>query len=74
MALPVTIYKETIQLSDLDRGIYETLQATVARHPSETEERLMGSVAWSMSNTEGNLYLRDSSETLVSAPKRYEQG
>lgn len=42
MALPVTIYKATIQLADLDRGIYETLQTTVARHPSETEERLVG--------------------------------
>ena len=42
MALPVTIYKATIQLADLDRGLYETLQATVARHPSETEERLIG--------------------------------
>jgi len=41
MALPSTIYKTTIQLSDVDRGVYETLQATVARHPSETEERLV---------------------------------
>lgn len=41
MALPSTIYKASIQLSDIDRGIYETLQATVARHPSETEERLV---------------------------------
>ena len=41
MALPATIYKATINLSDLDRGIYETLTATVAQHPSETEERLV---------------------------------
>lgn len=41
MALPSTIYKATIQLSDIDRGCYETLQATVAQHPSETEERLV---------------------------------
>lgn len=41
MALPSTIYKATIQLSDIDRGRYETLAATVARHPSETEERLV---------------------------------
>lgn len=41
MALPSTIHKASIQLSDVDRGIYETLQATVARHPSETEERLV---------------------------------
>jgi uncharacterized protein YaeQ len=41
MALPSTIYRVTIQLADVDRGVYETLQATVARHPSETEERLV---------------------------------
>ena len=41
MALPSTIYRVNIQLSDVDRGIYSSLQATVARHPSETEERLV---------------------------------
>jgi uncharacterized protein YaeQ len=41
MALPSTVYKASIQLSDVDRGVYETLQTTVARHPSETEERLV---------------------------------
>lgn len=41
MALPSTVYRVTIQLSDIDRGVYETLQTTVARHPSETEERLV---------------------------------
>jgi uncharacterized protein YaeQ len=41
MALPSTIYRVTIQLSDVDRGVYESLQVTVARHPSETEERLV---------------------------------
>ena len=41
MALPSTVYKASIQLSDVDRGVYETLQATVAQHPSETAERLV---------------------------------
>jgi uncharacterized protein YaeQ len=41
MALPATIYKASIALADLDRSRYETLTATVARHPSETEERLV---------------------------------
>lgn len=40
MALPATIYRASIQLSDVDRSIYESVQTTVARHPSETEERL----------------------------------
>lgn len=30
-----------MQLSDVDREVYESLQVTVARHPSETEERLV---------------------------------
>ena len=41
MALPSTVYRVNIQLSDVDRGFYESLQTTVARHPSETEERLV---------------------------------
>lgn len=41
MALPSTIYRVAIQLSDVDRGVYETLQTTAARHPSETEDRLV---------------------------------
>lgn len=41
MALPSTIYRAQIQLSHIDRGIYETIQTTVAQHPSETEERLV---------------------------------
>lgn len=41
MALPSTIYRVTIELSDLDRTVFETLQVTAAQHPSETEERLV---------------------------------
>lgn len=41
MALPATIYRVVIDLSDLDRGCYARLEATVARHPSETAERLV---------------------------------
>lgn len=41
MALPSTIYRASVQLSDLDRQIYEQLQTTIAQHPSETAERLV---------------------------------
>lgn len=41
MALPATIYRVSIQLSDADRNRYYNLQTTVARHPSETAERLV---------------------------------
>ena len=40
MALQATTYKVEINLTDLDRGVYQLLRFTVARHPSETEERL----------------------------------
>lgn len=40
MALQATPYKIELNLTDLDRGVYDTLRFTVARHPSETEERL----------------------------------
>ena len=40
MALQATPYKVEMNLTDLDRNVYENLRFTVARHPSETEERL----------------------------------
>lgn len=44
MALPSKIYRINLNLSDIERGIYETIQATVAQHPSETEERLVARI------------------------------
>ena len=41
MALGATVYKATVDISDLDRNYYGKHQLTIARHPSETEERLM---------------------------------
>ncbi|MFO1458731.1 MAG: YaeQ family protein [Verrucomicrobiota bacterium] len=41
MALKATIYKAEIELSDLDRNVYCDHSVTVARHPSETNERLL---------------------------------
>jgi len=39
MALQATPYKVELNLTDLDRGVYENVRFTVARHPSETESR-----------------------------------
>jgi len=36
-----TIYSVTIDLSDIDRGVFETLDLRVARHPSETAEYML---------------------------------
>jgi uncharacterized protein YaeQ len=41
MALKPKIYKSRIALSDTDRNYYDTLKLTIARHPSETLERMM---------------------------------
>ncbi|WP_323018817.1 YaeQ family protein [Castellaniella sp.] len=41
MALRATIYKAEINIADNDRGYYGTHTVTLARHPSETDERLM---------------------------------
>jgi uncharacterized protein YaeQ len=41
MALKATIFKADLTVSDLDRGHFETHCLTVARHPSETDERMM---------------------------------
>ncbi|MDD3757924.1 MAG: YaeQ family protein [Advenella sp.] len=41
MALGATIYKAEINIADNDRAYYGSHAVTVARHPSETEERLM---------------------------------
>jgi uncharacterized protein YaeQ len=38
------LYHFDIQLSDVDRAVYETLSLKVARHPSETEEYLCARV------------------------------
>ena len=41
MAQKSTIYKIELTVSDMDRHYYETHKLTVAKHPSETDERLM---------------------------------
>ena len=41
LALKSTIYKATLQIADMDRGLYADHALTLALHPSETEERLM---------------------------------
>lgn len=41
MALKATIFKADLQIADMDRGHYADYPLTLARHPSETDERLM---------------------------------
>ena len=41
MATKATIYKANLQIVDLDRNYYHDHSTTLARHPSETDERMM---------------------------------
>ena len=41
MALKSTVFKATLQVNDVDRGYYAGHALTLARHPSETDERMM---------------------------------
>jgi len=41
MALKATIFKASLQVSDMDRNYYGEHSLTLARHPSETDERMM---------------------------------
>lgn len=44
MALKATIYKADLQIADMDRHYYADHALTIARHPSETDERMMARV------------------------------
>ncbi len=41
MASNATIFKAALQISDMDRQYYQDHTLTLARHPSETDERMM---------------------------------
>ena len=41
MALSATVYHFQIELSDVDRGVYQSLDLRVARHPSESTPYLL---------------------------------
>ncbi len=41
MALKATIYKATVNISDLDNHYYDELHLTIAQHPSESDKRMM---------------------------------
>jgi uncharacterized protein YaeQ len=41
LALKSTIFKANLQVADIDHSYYADHQLTLARHPSETDERMM---------------------------------
>jgi uncharacterized protein YaeQ len=59
VALSSTVYTIDIDLADSDRGVYETLALRVARHPSESDDYLVGRVlAYCLEYTEGIAFSR----------------
>jgi len=45
LAIKSTIFKATLQVADIDHGYYADHALTLARHPSETDERMMARLA-----------------------------
>jgi uncharacterized protein YaeQ len=41
MAIKSTVFKAVLQIADIDHGYYADTTLTLARHPSETDERMM---------------------------------
>ena len=41
MGTTATIFRFQVELSDIDRGVYESLDLRVAQHPSEDDERMV---------------------------------
>jgi uncharacterized protein YaeQ len=54
MALTATIYRVSVELAHIDRGVYETLDLRLARHPSETLDYMTARLlAYCLEYTEG---------------------
>lgn len=41
MAIKATVFKANLQIADMERHYYQDHSLTLARHPSETDERMM---------------------------------
>jgi uncharacterized protein YaeQ len=64
MALSATVYHIQIELSDVDRGVYESLDLRVARHPSESMPYLLTRViAYALLFEEGIAFSKGLSTT-----------
>ena len=64
MALRATIYKVTLNVADTDRHYYDSHLLTIARHPSETDLRMMVRVlAFALHASEQLAFTRGITET-----------
>lgn len=69
MALTATMHHVEVALSDVDRGVYETLDLRVAQHPSETMRFLVTRVlAYCLSYEEGIAFSKGGLSSTDEAP------
>ena len=69
MALGATIYHLQIELSDVDRGVYESLDLRVARHPSESMAYLLTRlIAYALLYEEGLAFSKGGLSSADEAP------
>jgi len=74
MTMTNTLYRFQIELSDIDRGVYETLDFRVARHPSEHMPYLITRVlAFALNSQEGLIFsptgLHDPDASAINIPE-----
>ena len=69
MALGATVYHLQIELSDVDRGVYESLDLRIARHPSESMAYLLTrTIAYALLYEEGLAFSKGGLSSADEAP------
>lgn len=69
MALGATIYRFQVTLSDVDRGVYESLDVRLARHPSENVRYMLTRLfAYCLSYEEGIAFSKGGLSSAEEAP------
>jgi uncharacterized protein YaeQ len=63
MALKATIFKAELQISDMSRNYYRDHSLTIARHPSENDERMMVRLLAFALNAHGDLAFAEGMST-----------
>lgn len=69
MALTATMHHVELALSDVDRGVYETLELRVARHPSESVRYLLTRIlAYALEYAEGIAFSKGGLSSVEEPP------
>ncbi len=64
MAIKPTIYKFRIALTDMNRDYYDSVNLTIAKHPSENEQRMMARVLAYCLNAQPDLAMTKGLSTI----------